>query len=70
LLFRDIDGDISSGREERFNENPRLGARARTKSDKLNIWSELRRDLGTISVENIALGSGAVILRQFANFLE
>jgi hypothetical protein len=55
---------------ERFNENPRLGARARTKSYELNIWSELRRNLLTISVENIDLGSGDVILRQFANFLE
>jgi hypothetical protein len=70
LLFRDINGDVSGRPLEGFDENPRLGARASAESNQLDIRSELRRDFGAMSIQNIELGLGDVILWQLANFLE
>ena len=70
MLLRDIDRDINGRFFERFNEDPRLGACAGAEADQLDIRSKLRRDFGTMSIQNIDLGPGNVILRKLANFLK
>src|SRR5207237_5083597 len=70
LLLRNIDGDVNGGALERFDENASLRTGAGAKSDQLDACSEVRRDLGAISIQNVDLSSGNVIFRQLANFLE
>ena len=70
LLLRDVDRDINGRLFERFDEDPRLGARAGAESDQLDVRSEMRGDFGSMSIQNIDLGPRDVILRQLANFLE
>ena len=43
LLLRDVDRDINGRFFERFNESPRLGACASSKSDELNVRSKFAR---------------------------
>ena len=70
LLLRDINRDINGRVHERFDQNTSLCAGAGAESDELDIRSELRCDLGAISIQNVDLGSGDVIFLQLANFLE
>ena len=70
MLLRNIHRDVNRGAFERFDENASLRTGAGAKSDQLDACSEVRRDLGAISIQNVDLSSGNVIFRQLANFLE
>ena len=70
MLLRNIDRDVNCGLSQRFDQNTCLGPGAGAESDQFDVWSETRCDVGAISIQNVDLGSGDVIFRQLANFLE